>query len=78
MTGEIRFHDPGSIGLLMIQEAIYLMCVVFCISVLFHNKIEKAMKKKEDKITKRWSEFFHNCLFGRAMPHRGHRLIQHR
>lgn len=67
VTGEILFHDPGGIGHLMIQKVIYLMCVVFCISVLFYNKIEKAMKKKEDKITKRWSEFFHNCLGGQCL-----------
>lgn len=60
VTGEIPFHDLGGVGLFMIQKAVYLMCVVFCISVLFYNKIEKEMKKKEDKITKRLSEIFHN------------------
>lgn len=58
-TGEMLSQDLGDIGLLMIQKAIYLMCVVFCIRVLFYNKIEKEMKIKEDKITKRLSDFFH-------------------
>lgn len=49
VTGEILFHDLGGVCLFMIQKAVYLMCEVFHISVLFYNKIEKEMKKKEEK-----------------------------